>query len=69
MATWIRWMLVLSSGSRKPEARPMATTFLFHCFLRRPVTNRRKRGSACALPSSFSSSTRAASSSLIWPLQ
>jgi hypothetical protein len=37
MAVWIRWMLVDSSGSRKPLARPMATTLRFQPCLRMPV--------------------------------
>ena len=49
MPHWIRWMLVDSSGSRKPLARPSATQFLFQNFLRRPVVKRSKRGSASAL--------------------
>ena len=35
-AVCIRWMLVDSSGSRKPPASPSATQFLFHTRLRRP---------------------------------
>ncbi len=44
-------MLVDSSGSMKPEARPEATQFLFQNFLRMPVVNLSLRGSASARPS------------------
>jgi hypothetical protein len=43
---WIRWMLVLSSGSRKPDDRPMATQFLIQACSRRPAWKRRTFGSA-----------------------
>ena len=39
-------MLVDSSGSMKPPARPIATTFLFQIFLRLPVVKRSSRGCA-----------------------
>ena len=69
MPDWIRWMLVDSSGSRKPLARPSATTFLFQHFLRRPVVKRSSLGSASALPSRFASRVAAASSSLTCALE
>src|SRR6185503_243557 len=67
-------MLVDSSGSTNPPDSPTATQLRFQVFLRRPVTNLRKRGSASALPSRFFSNVAAASSSLrnlleyTWPL-
>ena len=60
---WIRWMLVDSSGSRKPLASPTATQFFFQTSLRRPATKRSGRGAACAAPSRRLSSRLAASSS------
>src|SRR5450631_2407231 len=62
-------MLVDSSGSRKPLARPIATTFLFQIFLRMPVVNLSGRGSARARPSRLFSSVAAASSSLMYALE
>ena len=59
-----RWMLVDSSGSMKPLARPRATQLRFQNFLRMPVTNLSGRGSASASPSRFASRVAAASSSL-----
>ena len=44
-AVVIMWMLVDSSGSTNPLARPKATTFLFHAFLRRPALIRMSHGS------------------------
>jgi hypothetical protein len=64
-ADWMKWMLVDSSGSMKPLARPIATQFRFQNFLRMPVTKRSGRGSASASPSRFASSVAAASSSLM----
>ena len=74
MLDWIRWMLVDSSGSMKPLARPIATTFLFQNFLRLPVAKRSTRGSASGSPSRLAITTAVASSSLMnlllntWPL-
>jgi len=62
-------MLVDSKGSRKPPARPSAMQFLFQSFLRRPVVNLKKRGSAFGLPSKLAISVAAASSSLMKRLQ
>ena len=69
MAVWIIWMEVLSSGSRKPLDRPMATTLRLHALWRMPVVKRSVRGSASAGPSRFFRSTAVASSSLMWRLQ
>ena len=60
-----RWMLVDSSGSTKPLARPIETTFLFQARLRLPVTKRIGRGSASGAPSRLLISTAVASSSLM----
>ena len=45
---------------------PIATTFLFQNFFRRPVTKRIVRGSASAGPSRFAISVAVASSSLMY---
>jgi hypothetical protein len=46
MPDWIKWMLVDSSGSRKPPDSPIATQLRFHASFRRPVVKRSGRGSA-----------------------
>ncbi len=62
-------MLVDSSGSTNPLARPIETTFPFHAFLRRPVWKRSVRGSASGLPSRLPSRIAVASSSLMYLLE
>ena len=47
----IRWMLVDSSGSTKPPARPSATQLPSQAFRRRPVRKRISRGSISGSPS------------------
>ena len=64
-----RWMLVDSSGSRKPLAKPTDTTFLFQARLRLPVRNLIGRGSANGGPSRLLKSIAVASSSLMYLLQ
>jgi hypothetical protein len=63
MPLWIMWMLVDSSGSMKPDARPRATTLRFQKALRRPVVNRIGLGSASGRPSRLASRVSAAASS------
>ena len=59
------WMLVDSSGSTKPAARPNDTTFLFQAFLRRPALMRISQGSLTGVPpESLSSLARASSSDM-----
>jgi hypothetical protein len=69
MPAWIRWMLVDSSGSMKPEARPSDRQFLFQLFLRRPVVKRRKLRSAMGWPPRLPSNRAPASSSLMNSLE
>ena len=64
-----RWMLVDSIGSRKPPARPRATTLRFQAFLRLPVLNLIRRGSASGALSRLDSRVCVASSSLMCWLQ
>ena len=64
MLRWIRWMLVDSSGSMKPLARPTATQFFFQCSRRWPGRNLMTRGSVSTLPSMLASSVCLAWSSL-----
>jgi len=64
-ALMARWMLVDSSGSMKPLARPSDTTFRFHAFNRRPVRNGTSHGSRRAgAPTSRSNLARASSSDM-----
>ena len=58
-------MLVDSSGSMKPDDRPIATTLRTQALRRRPVVKRIVRGSASASPSRLASRIAAASSSLM----
>ena len=51
----MRWMLVDSRGSRKPDESPSATTFLSHDLSRLPGRNRTGLGSAIASPSRLAS--------------
>ncbi len=70
MPFWIRWMLVDSSGSRKPEARPSATTLAFHACLRMPVLEaQRPRLGERASSRHGRARTATASSSLMKSLQ
>ena len=69
MPELIRWIEVDSSGSMKPDESPMAITLRFHAFFRRPVTNRRKFGSAPGLPARFFTRISCASSSDMYSLQ
>jgi len=62
-------MLVDSSGSRKPLARPTAMTLRFQFLRRLPAVKRIGRGSARGRPSRLPISTAAASSSLMKSLQ
>ena len=69
MPDWIRKMLVDSSGSRKPLARPNATTLRFQNLRRRPGVKRNRRGSPSGAPSRLPRSLAVASSSLVWALE
>ena len=62
-------MLVDSSGSMKPLARPMATQFLLQVLRRWPGRNLMTRGSVRTLPSMLPSSVCFAASSEMYRLQ
>jgi beta-glucosidase len=68
-ADWTRWMLVDSSGSRKPAARPSATQLLFHILRRLPLVKRSRFGLASCSPSRLARSSASAASSSICLLE
>jgi hypothetical protein len=62
-------MLVDSSGSMKPLAKPSETTFLFHAFSLRPVRKGTSHGSLIGVEPTSRSNLARASSSDMWRLE
>ena len=58
MPVWMRWMLVDSKGSRKPDDNPSAMTFLSQALIRRPGANFTGQDDAIGRHQGFARHTR-----------